>query len=1619
MDKHTAAGESTQQTVISITNDPIDFIVRPIIDDKVAWLEAKKLRQQVASEYAFRNKWAQAANFWNDAIGRTKTYVQKRVRPLAVWRSLNTRLYDIKRYARRVRQRLHDSIERIYHRCVYSNQIRFESGDNRAHKREMREKIQRDAEFKKSESARKSTPKVDREKEIKQSRCRKLDYLDLVEFQSGDYLDECPAVDYSVLVPVASAFAGALATMLSVKAYNSFRKVDTLVQRTQDFVSLLTELATGIKRVLGKALWAVPVVMLVYFSMRHFNITSGPVQSMLVAALTTVIGEQMWNGIRDVFLVEDVQLQSGLIDIAPKLIATVFTFSVFNKKVSPAVITEFCRRISMLDRMSIGWETFLAWMLEALETCINSGMSLFGDKKIELYEKTSKPAVDWAKQIDVIVMNETVSPDIDADKLDKMVELVCLGYGFKDLYRGTRMSKMIDDYLIKISSALQPYMGALNARNNFRFEPAACMLHGSPGIGKTLMAMPFCASILLLSGLLPPGSSFEDVAKNVWQKGTSEYWNSYSNQLCLVMDDAFQTRANSNDKENDYIGIIRMVGTWSFPLNFADLASKGKIFFGSKFIFGTTNLRSFDSEARQVLQEPAAVARRLNFSYTLRVINVFQKDGKLDYDLFERELIDTRTHNKGIDAFPWYIWEVRKHDFITGQDVGEWLPIKQLILDISADLRKRRENHTLTKDFLSDFVTGFSEIESQVGGYLPMRDLPYRPRVLNRPMPPPPPTAMVRIQRAARDGWQMVTGTLNAGANLLSDWVDDYLNNLRELSLGWKLFCVGFGTLLGSEVLFPLLSSLLTGAWDFLKNLFIRANIKPQSNRPATKPQARPRAVLKPDDVKFQSADSAVATNVYANTYKMYMHISGNVFVVGQITFLMSDLAVQPEHFTDTIKEMLGNKEIDDDTEIFFRNSSQPKCCISITVKKYLSLERVTHREHDVEFIKFEGVRAHRNILRNFMKENDLKYLNGVRARLDVCCVDNGSSLKEHNDRNVQILPSIKLGRNLPIINRRLERYYGYSADTTVGDCGAPLSVFDNSLYSGRTVIGLHVAGYRARGLGYSSIVTQEMIEAAALQFNTVIDDSLADLERRGIAVTDSHELPFLQSGSFLPLYQVDRPVIICPKTSYYPTQYYGTIGEYDHHPAPLRPVYRDGELKYPMDNAVLPYSTPVHVYEQKWLKQALHVAMSPLTKLTRDYSRRLYTFEEAVLGVPQEKFRSIPRNTASGFPYVYDVRDGKKEFFGDAEDYNLTGEKALELRERVEFVNRNAEANVRLSHVFIDFLKDELRSREKVNQVATRLISSAPLDYTISWRMYFGAFSSAVMRTHTHSGMAPGICAYSEWDILAEKLREKGPKCFDGDFKAFDSSEQPCVHELILDYINAWYDDGVPNQTARRVLWLDLMHSRHIGGRGNDQRYIYQWNKSLPSGHPFTTIVNSIYALFCIVAAYIHNTKDKLNFWQHVSCVTYGDDNVTNVDEEMAKYFTQFATHCSLDDLFHLKYTPGSKGVDFYDHCKLEDMTFLKRGFSSRDNTWLCPLEPESFLYTFYWCKNKKLEKVILIDVLENALEELSMHDSQLWDAYAPKLRSILIKEAGDTRVDFSQNEYLRHVRSRTDSWY
>lgn len=1526
-------------------------------------------------------------------------------------------------------------------------------------KREERDAKQRAAAKERVKQERKKVPKQERERKVKAERDKRNPV-----FQSGKFLP---------------AAIGAGATILIGKVWKLLNKADKAMDGVNKLFEQLKKLGNNLKEFLGKAIWHIPIVLTVFFGIKHFTGLSGLTVGIMVAALAKLVGPKIWATISEFFPDGDVQSQAGagsVFDIAPKLLSVLFSFSVLKNK-RPGSTTEFCKRLSMIDRMAGGWETFLKWMLKALETLVNYVRRLFGKERVQFFKDAHGPTYEWAKKIDGICLVEATGGDVSADRLDEMVDLVRQGFAYKEVYRGTSMAKFVDDYVIKIVNALLPYQGALNARNNFRFEPATLMIYGKPGIGKTLMAMHMCTAVMLEAGLVPSNVGFNDVVKQVWQKGNSEYWNGYAGQTCLVMDDAFQQRADLSDKENDFMSLIRMVSSWSFPLNFADLASKGKIYFNSKFIFGTTNLASIDSEARIVIQEPDAVARRLTFPYHLRVKDEFVINAhggeRLDYAKFAKECELCASAEKPLDRFPWHIWEAAQHDFLTGRTSNMWIPLREVVERVSEDLRTRLAAHDNSKQLLRSFINGYGhvpkpeEAEQQAGKRLEKELKPEEhdltglsadskevaSRILNGGsyyaiLGIGVDATQACIKRAYSNmalrihpdkcGPHIAAAEAMKRLNRIMDEVSEARRIREEFSRKLKKniwetiefgkivsFAIGFAvSAFLTTLAIRALKALLSFGWGLLCDLFGRGRktkgnkkqAAQQSNRPLT-PRTRKAGIRDP---VFQTVDTVVSSNIYANTYKLYASMSEGEVVIGQVMFLMLNLAVQPEHFTQQLREMIRDGQLTYDSKLFFRNAANHEHVLSFSVKHYLELKRSVVPQCDVEFVNFGTVRGHRNVVANFMREADLKHMSGRSCRLDICEVDVNKRIVNVNKRQTYVLSTIRYGEGIRAGGKYIKRYFTYSAPTDLGDCGAPLCVLNNSTFCGRTCMGFHVAGNRLHELGYSAIITQEMIQEAVKDLDIIVDNFEADLkERAGIELQACNELPFQKKGSFLAIGTVPKPVTICPKTSYYPTNLFGKMGEYDCWPAHLSPVWIDGEIIYPMENAVSNYSSPLLIYEQPWLKQCLHTAMKPLTALIKDMPKRLYSFDEAVLGVPQEKFRSIPRGTAAGFPYVYDVRNGKKEFFGENQDYDLTTERAKELRERVDYIIDQASKNVRLSHVFVDFLKDELRPAAKVKAVATRLISSAPLDYTIAWRMYFGAFSSAVMRMHTRSGMAPGICVYTDWDILVDRLSTKGKKCFDGDFKAFDSSEQPCIHDLILDYINRWYDDGPENARIRRVLWLDLVHSRHIGGTGCDQRHIYQWNKSLPSGHPFTTIVNSMYSLFLLVGAYISITGEMTSFWEFVSTVVYGDDNASNVADEKAEVYNQTTVARALEQEFEVKYTPGNKTGDYETTMDLTDLTFLKRGFVERDNRWLCPLDLDSFLYTCYWCKNKKLEKEIMIDVLENALEELSMHDERTWNTYAPQISDILGLRNHVTRALVEQDQYLRLVTSRADNWY
>jgi len=284
---------------------------------------------------------------------------------------------------------------------------------------------------------------------------------------------------------------------------------------------------------------------------------------------------------------------------------------------------------------------------------------------------------------------------------------------------------------------------------------------------------------------------------------------------------------------------------------------------------------------------------------------------------------------------------------------------------------------------------------------------------------------------------------------------------------------------------------------------------------------------------------------------------------------------------------------------------------------------------------------------------------------------------------------------------------------------------------------------------------------------------------------------------------------------------------------------------------------------------------------------------------------------------------------------------------------------------------------------------------------------------------MCPGICAYTDWGKLFKHVQQKGLKVFDGDFKAFDSSEQAHFLSRICSGINAWYDDGPDNARIREVLFLDLIHSRHLGGKGDNQCYIIQWNRSLPSGHPLTTVVNSIYSLATLIGCYISITGDVRDFWKRVSAATYGDDNLVNPDDEVAECYNQVTVADAMANQFGLTYTSGKKDGELEPYTVIDNVTFLQRSFRNEDGYMLSPLNKDSFLFTPYYCKNKMLKQQILVDTMEKSLEELSQHAPEVWDEYAPRIIKFLKDKVGSTRCAPDRKEYQKLLRAYADHWY
>jgi hypothetical protein len=600
-----------------------------------------------------------------------------------------------------------------------------------------------------------------------------------------------------------------------------------------------------------------------------------------------------------------------------------------------------------------------------------------------------------------------------------------------------------------------------------------------------------------------------------------------------------------------------------------------------------------------------------------------------------------------------------------------------------------------------------------------------------------------------------------------------------------------------------------------------------------------------------------------------------------------------------------------------------------------------------------------------------------------------------------------------------------YVAPTTKGDCGAPLIINEPSVL--RKIAGIHVAG-DATGTAWSESITQKDLMRAYKEFPATmqihLDFDYQNMNFHKLPIKDTYtfeELNFTPGPSFAIIGKCKETIMEPSKTDLRPSVISGIIQK----PLTKPAILRDNEVNMKFKNlqkcaAAVPYINQAHLDEcyravaTKWLANR------------KSEFRRILTDEEVIKGNDvSEYISSINRRSSPGYPWIKQrppTKPGKTFWFGE-DDYIISDEVMQVVNGRIEY----AKQGVRVPTFWVDTLKDERRSIEKVDAKKTRVFSNGPMDYNLAFRKYYLGFIAHLMENRISNEVSIGTNVYSrDWEKTARKLQSKGKRVFAGDFSSFDGSLNTMMMNMFAKLTNEFYDDE--NDLVRYTLLEEVYNSLHLC-----DGLFYGMTHSQPSGNPATTplncFINSMGLRLCFIQCYEENTlkfrelmkefncKTRMDlFEQLVSIVSYGDDNVINIADVISPYYNQNSVQRYFANI-GFTYTDETKTLDgkMPDYKTLSEVSYLKRAFRYDEEKTIhdAPLELTTVLEMINWVR-KDLDQVESTKVnCETAIMELAMHSEQVFNHYEPLIRKTFYDKTGlqlsvQTYQSYWENRYF-----------
>jgi hypothetical protein len=1326
------------------------------------------------------------------------------------------------------------------------------------------------------------------------------------------------------------------------------------------------------------------------------------------------------------------------------------TVTTSDSKNVAGIYKSLLRSAPNFERSASGFKSMGAWVIDAFERVTNKVVTLFGGQAMHR-RRTGIQEIDaWCDQVAIMENRfQRCKDSINVANIGALNHIKDEGCRLQAAFRRDPLERqLIQLNMQRINAVITANAGAFAAVRGFRAEPVAMIIGGKPGIGKSILQ-----GILsrVIAGLLTTTEELngESIDTQIWSMEETEFANGYAGQLVAVFDDLGQRNAAQSDDTSHFFKLIKYINTWACPLNFADLHNKGKNYFTSRAIFATTNTLALDKDVRAQINHPEALTRRFKFQIHVDLRDEWKNgDGHLDWNKYVK-------YTDEFDAPPYHAWIFRRYNMLTGAVVPGELDIEELMVEFKnsltassaaltrlnklnvSDFSSLRRNQVAPQSALDDLKrdepsTSYTELEQELNPALKQRtrvvfedgysDFQVKNEVGTDVMDEVNCTEQLKANKpVVQINGQDVT------MEQFSKWNLDRKRRTCDILRRRMLarFQSYYDWILGLPWVKITTYAMLAGGALLLFKATIHGMIVtlfgkgPKATR-REKRACRKLKAKKPVDVddgdksgsdsdsESEDSDSdevAVASvpskkKIEAQlgdgaTLNIKMQVQSVLFSidlfkdgklhkhVGNGMHVRHKYVMLNTHFCDGFRRNLSCYE---GMEVRFTCAARPNFCFTKSVADMSNPKNYIRVTDDCSVIASPHP-AMKDMVRFFVTSADVEAYEASEVTL--YGYSTTASLASHTGTGSKRLV-VNVGSETAdsyVLRTAIE----YEIPTVNGDCGAILGV-ETTRFGNRRLIGMHSAGDVKAKVGYSTIVTQEKLLEAFKRLNVI--ECLDPLE----AVSQTGQIFPGENCLSMTIGSV-KGTSSSPETNIRVSELKDAWGEDTRLPAVLAPLRKDGVWVEPLRNAIEKYLTPVHVINPELIVPGVKTAMHAFRQLTTDdrkYSRRILTFEEAVAGIPGEEFiNGLARKTSCGYPDNAKGIGNKSYYFGASGDYDFEGVNVPDLRRRTMKIISDASKGKRGFHVFTDTLKDELRKLAKVKNADTRLIAAAPLDYVIAVRMYFLSFVSATAHTRIRNRIALGINPFCEWGMLARKLHATSSKVFAGDFKNFDCSQQADVYDAMCDEINDWYDDGEENALIRRVLIQDLSNSRHLGGPRLKKQIIYQWYKSMPSGHPLTTVVNSFYSVFALAVCWKKLCGDWESFHTHFYCCTYGDDNINAVADGYTSLFNQNTVAPVMQRELGMVYTDEAKtdGV-IPDFRTIFEVTFLKRGFRYEDEIgkmWVAPLDLGSVLYKCYWYKTSTTDKHLLHQIMmgniTSTLRELSLHPQEVWDHWVGKI--------------------------------